>query len=336
MKIVATHSGRRALELDIPPGLQTAPVISVQHVEKARNLANDPFDRSMEKSERPDAVDGADYRAMIVDQKQTPSGRFKYKVHFHGFPNEWLGPFRISPDLVKNWNREQKERHSKGRDILYAKELEASTTFNLESKEFPRKPLQKGKKKRPILFLSRATHAHEKNYEATELELSCIACAFTQLDQYLEGSKMVIFSDHKPIHNVLSSSPPTRYSTRIDKARMVLMPWLNNIEVKYIEERKIAHVDALSRITHVSGGSAPNGGRGTRGNGPVKARDLEIGKDGDDGPEVSRWQDREDDQEGNQAEWPDGAKEAKRVDKNVEKIKHVEGRENLEDRLEVR
>jgi len=77
-------------------------VISVQHVEKARHPANDPFDRSTEKSDKPDAVDGSDYRAMVVDQKKTPSEGFKNKVHFHGFTNthdEWLGPSRISPGL---------------------------------------------------------------------------------------------------------------------------------------------------------------------------------------------------------------------------------------------
>jgi hypothetical protein len=331
MKVVATHSGGRALELDIPPGLHKAPVISIQHVEQTRNPADDPFNCSMNNAQKPDPVDGADYRAMITDEKKTPSGRFKYKAHFHGFPNthdEWLRPLRISPDLVENWIKEQKEKHSKDGDTLYIKQLdEKSQTFNLESKNFPKKPPRKEElMERPILFLSRATHAHEKNYGATELELSCIAWAFTQLNQYLEGSKLVIFSDHKPIHSVLSSSPSTRYSTRIDKARMVLMPWLDNIEVKYIEGRKIAHVEALSRVIHVPGHSVSDEDRGgVREGDQDKARSFEIGKVGDDpGPEVLERQERK------KEEWSENMKGAKTVG-NVEETKNVEGTESTEE-----
>jgi hypothetical protein len=61
-------------------------------------------------------------------------------------------------------------------------------------------------------------------------------------------SKVVIFPDPKSIPSIFSSSPSTRCSTRIDKARMVLRPLLDNIEAKYIDGRKIAHVDALSQV----------------------------------------------------------------------------------------
>jgi hypothetical protein len=158
------------------------------------------------------------------------------------------------------------------------------------------------------------------------LELSCIAWAFTQLDQYLEGSKVVIFSDHKLIHSVLSSSPSTRYSTRIDNARMVLMPWLDNIEVKYIERRKIAHVDALSRVIHVPGRSVSDEGRGgVRESDQDKARSFEIGKVGDDsGMEMLERQERK------KEEWSENMKGAKTVE-NVEGTKNVEGKESTEE-----
>jgi hypothetical protein len=105
MKVVATHLRGRALVLDIPLGLRITPVIFVQHVERTSNHCDYLLNRAMKKAQKLEAVDGADYRAIIIDEKQTPSGRCKYKVHFHNFPNthdEWLGPSRIGPDLVKN------------------------------------------------------------------------------------------------------------------------------------------------------------------------------------------------------------------------------------------
>jgi hypothetical protein len=179
---------------------------------------------------------------------------------------------------------------------------------------------------RPILFLSRATHAHEKNYEATEMELSCIAWAFTQLNQYLEGSKVVIFSYHKSIYSVLSSSTLTRYSTRIDKARMVFIPWLDNIEVKYRARRKIAHVDALSWVVDVPGRLASDKGRGGVLDGNQdRARIVAIEKVGDGPePEVLERQARK------MEKWSENMKEAKMVE-NVEETKNVEGKESPED-----
>jgi hypothetical protein len=137
---------------------------------------------------------------------------------------------------------------------------------------------------------------------------------------------VVIFSDHKLIHSVLSSSPSTRYSTRIDNARMVLMPWLDNIEVKYIEGRKIAHVDALSCVIHVPGRSVSDEGRGgVRESDQDKARSFEIAKVGDDsGMEVLERQERK------KEEWSENMKGAKTVE-NVEGTKNVEGKESTEE-----
>jgi hypothetical protein len=103
---------------------------------------------------------------------------------------------------------------------------------------------------------------------------------FAPLHQYLAGSKVVVFLGNKLMHSNLSCYLSTRCSTGTDRARMVLMAWLDNIEVKYIEVRKIAHVDALCQIIHHPGRSDSEEGRGgVRECYPVKARDFDIRKD---------------------------------------------------------
>jgi hypothetical protein len=52
-------------------------------------------------------------------------------------------------------------------------------------------------------------------------------------NQYLDGSKVMLILDHKAVNQVLNSSPTIQYSQRIDKYRMALMPYLENIDIIY-------------------------------------------------------------------------------------------------------
>lgn len=105
---------------------------------------------------------------------------------------------------------------------------------------------------RPVLYISRVTKPYEANYQATELELSCIAWAFGKLQHLLEGSDVTIVSDHEAIKGVLHSAPGTRYSQRIDKARMALMPHLDKITIEYRPGKSMQMVDPLSRGTYTT------------------------------------------------------------------------------------
>ena len=115
---------------------------------------------------------------------------------------------------------------------------------------------------RPVLYISRVTKPYEAQYQATELELACVAWAYGKLSHLLEGSKVTIITDHQAIAGVLRSAPGTRYSIRIDKARMALMPYLEDITIEYREGKKMCMVDPLSRATFTSAGDQHVAGKG--------------------------------------------------------------------------
>ena len=73
--------------------------------------------------------------------------------------------------------------------------------------------------------------------------------AFVKVRHLLEGSDTTLVTDHAPIGEVLQSSAATQYSTRIDKFRMLLAPFLERISVHYRPGKEMTNVDPLSRAT---------------------------------------------------------------------------------------
>lgn len=66
-----------------------------------------------------------------------------------------------------------------------------------------------------------------------------------RLKHYVEFSKIIIIFDHEPLKGVLYSAPGTVYSTRFEKFRMRLMPFLDNRTILYIPGTTITNVDPL-------------------------------------------------------------------------------------------
>ncbi len=54
-------------------------------------------------------------------------------------------------------------------------------------------------------------------------------------------------TDHASIREIGRTSAATQYSTRIDKFRMLLAPFIDDIEVFYRPGKDMANVDPLSR-----------------------------------------------------------------------------------------
>lgn len=122
------------------------------------------------------------------------------------------------------------------------------TTTPLDSVTQVKPPPRKDKKiERPILYISRTTKPFEINYESTERELACVVWAFNKLRHLLEGSKTKIVTDHASIKDVLNTAVTTQYSLRIDKFRMLMAPYLDDIEVVYRPGKDHLNVDPLSR-----------------------------------------------------------------------------------------
>jgi hypothetical protein len=125
-------------------------------------------------------------------------------------------------------------------------------TFLMETPFQPEKSYEtviprNGSIERPVLYISRATKPYEQGYQATGLEITCLHWAFAKLHHYLEGSQVLIVTDHESINGILNSSPGTIYSVRLDKVRMALIPYMDKIKVVYKPGSKMQNVDTLSR-----------------------------------------------------------------------------------------
>ena len=260
-KVIDIHAGGRAIKLELPPSLDAVhPVVSIQHVEKCRNPAEDPWKRT--ETENPGPVDESisenqdEYECIVVDEKTTRGGNAKFKVHYTGWDpkyDEWLVPSRISVEAIKAWRTKPGNPKAEAYAATpeEANRAQPKTWDELRGESFPTiKPRAGQKLERPVCYISRVTTSYEKNYQATELELCCIAWAFAKLSHMLEGSKVEIVTDHQAVKGVLNSAPGTRYSIRLDKARMSLMPFLNDITITYREGTKMQMVDPLSRASY--------------------------------------------------------------------------------------
>jgi hypothetical protein len=77
--------------------------------------------------------------------------------------------------------------------------------------------------------------------------------AVGRLRQHLEGSPFKVLADHSAIPGILRSSASTSYSLRLDKLRMQLTPFVDNIGIARQPGKSTPHIDCLS----------PNIGSGT-------------------------------------------------------------------------
>jgi hypothetical protein len=229
-RVVEVLANKHAVKLDIPPHIGIHPVLSIQHVDRAVDPSLDPFRRSDHVEPPAVDADGDRWEGEIIDEKPTRSGRKRYLVHWIGWDekyDEWLPPSRIDEAMIASWDANRRVLNS-----------QLARTFLSDSPFEPKKAYEmviptSGPIERPVLYISRATKPYEQGYQATELEMTCIHWAFAKLHHYLEGSEVMIVSDHESVNGVLNSSPGTVYSGRIDKVRMALMPYMNNIKVVY-------------------------------------------------------------------------------------------------------
>lgn len=239
-KIIDINSNGRAVKLDLPPTISIHPVVSVQHIEPAPAPREDPWLRGP-----PDEL-GAQ---SIVDHRDTKAGNRKFRIHWDGLGadrDEWRSRKNVDPELIKAYEDQR------------AAESLAATTESLKTapprqvdSTFPTKIPGEGKSiERPILYISRSTKPYERSYESTELELACVSWAVTRLRHYVEGSSIILISDHEPLKGVINSAPGTQYSTRIDKFRMLLMPFVDDMTILHRAGSKMTNVDPLSRARY--------------------------------------------------------------------------------------
>jgi len=273
-QIMRILSSGRAVELDLPPNVKMHNVVSVQQVEKAPNSRDDAWKQDYP---RPPAMDEGEglWQAKIISYRRTKGGWLRYKVHWVGYPSDddqWVRPEDVTKALIDEY--EQKERRWKTRVAIMC--VDASTGATMfaqclaaaggadvgdliksgQDTPFSYKvsvPRPGKRVERPVVFISQNTKEFERHYESTERELACVVWAFVKLRHLLEGSDVLLVTDHASIREVLRSSASTQYSIRLDKFRMLLGPFLDRIQVIYRPGREMTNVDPLSRARWTDG-----------------------------------------------------------------------------------
>jgi hypothetical protein len=288
-RVVKVRSDGRAVELDIPSNLNIHPVVSIQHVEKAPDPSNDPFGRhkpipslqivdSRISSRHPGRTeyllrrgddrtcdtwsltppaelvkDFQDRNALleaiqapytILDHRVTRQNtRYKISLGDNRRPR-WILESEIDPHALKAY-REQPQSHV----------TSALSDGDVDRVFESRKPRPGEKLERPILYIARQTKGAEPTYESTEREVACLYWAINKLSLYLEGNTFTVFTDHQSTRDVLQASPNVKMSKRLDKYRMLLQPYLDDMDIVYRPGKLMNMVDPLSRARYVTASS---------------------------------------------------------------------------------
>ena len=96
---------------------------------------------------------------------------------------------------------------------------------------------------RALWYSGHSLNKHEMNYSATDLELHY---AVLQLSLYIQSSQVTFHIDHVALTNLMKCKQPTGRLGRIQQALTLLQQTM-----VYVPGRKLAHVYALSRFSHL-------------------------------------------------------------------------------------
>ena len=91
-------------------------------------------------------------------------------------------------------------------------------------------------------FYSRQTRGAKQRYSATELEALALVESIRHFAYYLYGREFVVYTDHKPLCQLLTSD---RLNPRLRRISLKLQHWL--VTIKYLPGRDNGFADTLSR-----------------------------------------------------------------------------------------
>ena len=102
---------------------------------------------------------------------------------------------------------------------------------------------------RPIAFASRTLAPAEKKYSQIEKEALGVVFGVKKFHRYLFGHKFIIANDHQPLKRLFNAERevPTMVSGRIKRWALILSTY--EYEFMYLPGTKIAHADALIRLS---------------------------------------------------------------------------------------
>ena len=96
----------------------------------------------------------------------------------------------------------------------------------------------------PIAYASRALTETETRYAQMEKEILAIVFAVEKFNDYTFGNKTIVFSDHKPLEQILKK-PLHRAAKRLQG--MIIRLQKYDLEVRYEKGSKMFLADTLSR-----------------------------------------------------------------------------------------
>jgi len=260
-EILEVLAGGRALRLKLPENIGIHDVISVQNVDKAADPKDDIFGRHPEGTtqriiaHRDTAKRGRRYRVQLNSRYADEDKGIYPRKNFENLPRS----------LCEEYDTLVLQAETMASSLMPDQPIGVSGSENSSYRAKPPNPGQG--LERTILYISRATLPYESRYEASELEMASLAWAVGRLSQYLEGSPFKVFTDHSAIPGILRSSANTSYSLCLDKFRMQLMPFIDNMEIVHRPGQSIPHIDCLSRNIGL-GTSRKDSAGGTMGNAP--------------------------------------------------------------------
>ena len=98
---------------------------------------------------------------------------------------------------------------------------------------------------RPIAFASKTLVGAQNNYSATEMEMLGMHWAVTkQFRPYLIGSNFTVVTDHQALKGIMKSNEGSK---RIEKWRLNIQSFVDQMKIEYRPGKKNQNADALSR-----------------------------------------------------------------------------------------
>lgn len=267
-EVIEVHP--RSVVLRLPATLKINPRFSVQHIEPCPSPESDPFNcpsRPM-PVEMIEGEEAFEVESIVGKRIYGRSKLIQYRVKWKGYPLSeatWEFASDLIADDCENLINDYEKSLNEGRiDAPNSVHIFAHPTF-VESFPMADDPAtdagpsesklrksfaydQSEYAERPIAFESRVTRDYESHYESLELELSCLTWAILKSLKYIEGRNFTVYTDHQNLRSVLNSKSEVIYSRQVDKFRVLLMPYLSNIEFVHRPGRFHHNVDALSRL----------------------------------------------------------------------------------------
>lgn len=82
--------------------------------------------------------------------------------------------------------------------------------------------------------------------------MAAVVWSILKFQRYLDGSLFTVVTDHQSLLSITGSSSNTIYSSRVDKWRMLLAPYLGQMTLIHRAGRIHGNADGLSRSRRVA------------------------------------------------------------------------------------